>query len=40
MSNIVQFNNQNLELIKYNGQSYLTLHRISEALEYNLFIDF
>lgn len=35
MNNIVQFNNKNIELIRYNGQSYMTLSQIASALEYN-----
>lgn len=32
---IVEFNNQNLEVINHNNQNYLTLSQIASALEYN-----
>ena len=35
MNNIVKFNNHNIELIRYNGQDYMTLSQIASALEYN-----
>lgn len=34
MNNIVTFNNQNIELIRHNGQLYLTSKQIAEVLEY------
>lgn len=34
MNNIVTFNNQNIELIRHNGQLYLTSKQIAEILEY------
>ena len=34
MNNIVTFNKQNIELIRHNGQLYLTSKQIAEVLEY------
>ena len=34
MNNIVTFNNQNIELIRHNGQSYMALPQIEGALEF------
>lgn len=34
MTNLVHFNNHNIELIQYNNQPYMTLHQIGGALEY------
>ncbi|MGN0913031.1 MAG: Bro-N domain-containing protein [Alphaproteobacteria bacterium] len=34
MSNLVQFNNQNIELISHKGQPYMTLPQIEGALEF------